>query len=76
MDFYEFGKELSYIGSQLQTIRNLSKGKAIDFTNPPYDNDTHLIQHLLDKEIIHGLDERKQEKTLEKGVGKIENAIL
>lgn len=51
MDLYEFGRDMTYIGSLLATIRNLSKGKAIDFNLAPYDNDVFLLQYLLDEEI-------------------------
>lgn len=59
MDIHELGKDLQYVGSQLETIRNLSKGNAIDYSAAPYDNDMYLLTHLLDREIVEELDERK-----------------
>lgn len=62
MDIHELGKDLQFVGSQLQTIRNLSKGNAIDYSVAPHDNDMRLLEYLLDAEINVGLDKRKQEQ--------------
>ena len=60
MDFFEFGKDIKYIGDLLETIRKASKGSAIDFTKAPYDNDVILIQHLLHEKIMKLHEERKK----------------
>lgn len=62
MDIHELGKDLQFIGSQLQTIRNLSKGNAIDYSVAPHDNDMYLLTHLLDTNITSGLDARNERK--------------
>lgn len=62
MDIHELGKDLQFIGSQLQTIRNLSKGNAIDYSVAPYDNDMRLLEHLLDANINSGLDAYNKQK--------------
>ena len=62
MDIHELGRDLQFVGSQLQTIRNLSKGNAIDYSVAPYDNDMYLLTHLLDANINSGLDAHKKRK--------------
>lgn len=59
MDIHALGKDLQYVGGQLETIRSLSKGNAIDYSVAPYDSDMYLLNHLLDEKINEGLDERK-----------------
>jgi hypothetical protein len=64
LDFYELGKEMKYIGTLLQTIRNLSKGHSIDFRKPPYDKDHILLGHLLGEKmnVLYELQAAKSSK--------------
>lgn len=48
MDLSQYGKEMTWIGDLLQTIRNLSKDSQNDYTKASYASDIALLQHLLD----------------------------